>query len=243
MKCPFCTQDRMVEVEAGGVHVDRCGGCQGLFFEAGELATYTNNPELEYQTRELARSLPGESPRRCPACAGDMRPLPRTAGHFDVCHDCGGFALDAVAVVALATMTVAAVEAGKPLWERFAQSLDSGAEEVVGAAVDVGAEVVVGISDGVSARGHADIGDIGDIGDVGDVGEAASVVGVLGTLDASAVPEVPDVGGVEVPDLDGLGELAEGAAGLAEGALEIAGGAVELLGGLLGAIGEIVGGL
>jgi len=206
MKCPFCSE-RMVEIESGGVHVDRCGRCHGLFFEAGELTTYTGNPGLEYQTRDLARTMPDdERCRRCPACAGTMKQLPRTAGHFDVCPDCGGFALDAVAVAALAAMTVAAVEAGKPLWERFAQSLDSGAEEVIGTAIDVGAEVV-------SA-----------------VGRAPSVPPVSSAPEAAPDVELPDV------DLSGAGELAEGALDVAGGALELLGGLLGAMGELLGGL-------
>ena len=36
MRCPKCGQE-MVEEELAGIMIDRCGNCQGLFFDAGEL--------------------------------------------------------------------------------------------------------------------------------------------------------------------------------------------------------------
>jgi len=36
MKCPKCGAD-MDEIEMEGIMVDRCPGCQGIYFDAGEL--------------------------------------------------------------------------------------------------------------------------------------------------------------------------------------------------------------
>ena len=36
MKCPKCGQD-MTEINLSGVMVDQCGGCKGIFFDAGEI--------------------------------------------------------------------------------------------------------------------------------------------------------------------------------------------------------------
>ena len=36
MRCPKCG-DALAEVELSGVKVDRCGHCEGVFFDAGEL--------------------------------------------------------------------------------------------------------------------------------------------------------------------------------------------------------------
>lgn len=36
MKCPKCGHD-MAEEDLGGVAVDRCSFCEGIFFDAGEL--------------------------------------------------------------------------------------------------------------------------------------------------------------------------------------------------------------
>ncbi len=36
MRCPKCGQ-QMVEEERSGIKIDRCQGCRGVFFDAGEL--------------------------------------------------------------------------------------------------------------------------------------------------------------------------------------------------------------
>ena len=56
MKCPKDGHD-MVEVEEdfGGVKVDRCSFCEGIFFDAGELERLYPKPEAE--RRSLFRRL------------------------------------------------------------------------------------------------------------------------------------------------------------------------------------------
>lgn len=36
MKCPKCGE-QMAEVELAGIKVDRCDGCEGIYFDHGEL--------------------------------------------------------------------------------------------------------------------------------------------------------------------------------------------------------------
>ncbi len=36
MKCPKCGRD-LQEIEMDGIMVDKCGGCEGIFFDRGEL--------------------------------------------------------------------------------------------------------------------------------------------------------------------------------------------------------------
>lgn len=36
MKCPKCGED-MKEIELQGIMVDKCGACDGIYFDAGEL--------------------------------------------------------------------------------------------------------------------------------------------------------------------------------------------------------------
>ena len=57
MKCPFCPEGRMLEIEVDGVQLDRCGPCGALFFEVGELAAHTGNHALERRAREAASSM------------------------------------------------------------------------------------------------------------------------------------------------------------------------------------------
>ncbi len=37
--CPKCNADAVVKIERGGVELDHCTGCGGLFFDYGELQT------------------------------------------------------------------------------------------------------------------------------------------------------------------------------------------------------------
>jgi hypothetical protein len=44
MRCPKCGQE-MSEEELSGIKVDRCTGCGGVFFDAGELDTLLQSQE------------------------------------------------------------------------------------------------------------------------------------------------------------------------------------------------------
>ncbi|MEO6323521.1 MAG: zf-TFIIB domain-containing protein [Thermoanaerobaculia bacterium] len=56
MRCPKCGGD-LKEIEAHGVKVDRCGECEGVFFDAGELdSVLLQEPE---KRRSFFRRLMG----------------------------------------------------------------------------------------------------------------------------------------------------------------------------------------
>ncbi len=44
MRCPKCGH-QMSEEELSGIMIDRCGNCQGLFFDAGELELLLESKE------------------------------------------------------------------------------------------------------------------------------------------------------------------------------------------------------
>ena len=44
MRCPKCGQ-QMVEDDRSGIKIDRCTGCGGVFFDAGELDTLLESQE------------------------------------------------------------------------------------------------------------------------------------------------------------------------------------------------------
>jgi uncharacterized protein len=54
MKCPKDGHD-MVEQDLGGVKIDRCSFCEGIFFDAGEMEQLYPRPEEE--RRSLFRKL------------------------------------------------------------------------------------------------------------------------------------------------------------------------------------------
>jgi uncharacterized protein len=56
MKCPKCGSD-LAEVEHLGVKIDRCGHCEGIYLDAGELeALFSKKPE---ERRTIFRRMAG----------------------------------------------------------------------------------------------------------------------------------------------------------------------------------------
>lgn len=89
LTCPACGQG-MVEVDAGGVLIDVCGGCNALWLDKGELEQLGGKLPPHSGT-------PSEAKRTCPRC---LSPLDRRDAHLvklDVCWGCGGFFLDSAA--------------------------------------------------------------------------------------------------------------------------------------------------
>jgi Zn-finger nucleic acid-binding protein len=68
-KCPFSPMDPVTL--ANGVEADRCPKCKGHWFDSGELAAASKNPEVV--TRALAEPLkPRDGAANCPRC---LRPM------------------------------------------------------------------------------------------------------------------------------------------------------------------------
>jgi hypothetical protein len=56
MKCPKCGHD-MSEVDLCGVPVDRCGHCEGIFLDAGELEQLYLNKDADQRHSFIRRLL------------------------------------------------------------------------------------------------------------------------------------------------------------------------------------------
>jgi len=54
MKCPKCGAD-MKEIALAGIQVDQCGGCQGIYFDQGELETLMESREPKGFLQSLKR--------------------------------------------------------------------------------------------------------------------------------------------------------------------------------------------
>lgn len=69
MRCPVCKND-MIVVEYGGIEMDHCLNCRGVWFDAGELDLL-----MKAAGMEGALSLPAdeakveEKKRKCPICS------------------------------------------------------------------------------------------------------------------------------------------------------------------------------
>ena len=54
MKCPKCGAE-MKEIVLAGILVDQCGGCQGIYFDHGELETLMESSEPKGFLQSLKR--------------------------------------------------------------------------------------------------------------------------------------------------------------------------------------------
>ncbi len=98
MKCPNCNQPSLVEtMTKGGVLVDVCKTCKGVWLDRGEVFYFSRKPkELE---RMLASAATGDAPssRHCPRCNVNLTEAPflRADLLVDRCPDCEGYWFDA----------------------------------------------------------------------------------------------------------------------------------------------------
>ena len=102
MNCPKCAGS-LAEEKFGGVSVDRCGSCEGLWFDASEVRKLVAH----------ARTAPGDVPTSvappasqsldetsgtCPRCEAALTRVESLAVedlHYDQCMSCRGAWLDA----------------------------------------------------------------------------------------------------------------------------------------------------
>ena len=89
--CPDCL-DAMKETRVGSLHLDFCKGCEGVWFDALELAAYTAKMSLPAPPDPELHPSPSASARRpCPACTRSEL-LPAKLRFLSVrgCPDCRG---------------------------------------------------------------------------------------------------------------------------------------------------------
>src|SRR5271163_315697 len=98
MRCPSCDQPSLVEtMTKGGVLVDVCKTCKGVWLDRGEVFFFSRKP------KELERLLASESvevtasERRCPRCDLNLGEVPflRRDLVVDRCPECEGYWFDA----------------------------------------------------------------------------------------------------------------------------------------------------
>ena len=99
MKCPKCQGD-METVSHQGVEVDRCGRCEGLWFDAAERDTLLRIEGAEVVDSGSALKTAGNLLLniQCPRCAVRMTHMvddKQIHIHFEQCPSCGGQFFDA----------------------------------------------------------------------------------------------------------------------------------------------------
>lgn len=100
MQCPKCTSP-MAQVNFGGVVVDRCTNCQGLFFDEFEkeaLRKMKNADALDIGDAKTGKWFNKVDRIKCPRCSSAMiRMVDAEQPHiwFEQCKVCGGSFFDA----------------------------------------------------------------------------------------------------------------------------------------------------
>jgi Zn-finger nucleic acid-binding protein len=98
MRCVKCS-GVLQKVEIGGLEVDQCDTCAGIWFDACELHRVLHQKSIDALRRKAAPSRDDDARRgRCPRCkgGGEMIRVASTVGpiHIDTCPICGGQWLD-----------------------------------------------------------------------------------------------------------------------------------------------------
>jgi Zn-finger nucleic acid-binding protein len=100
MICPKC-QSPMESVSFAGVTVDRCTGCQGIWFDARErnqLQQAKGSEVIDIGDARVGRKMDRITEIKCPRCDAPMTQVEDVDQHhitFEVCTACKGGFLDA----------------------------------------------------------------------------------------------------------------------------------------------------
>ncbi len=99
MKCVKC-EGNLVSTDVGGVVVDRCDDCSGIWFDTFELEQVLGQDDVRALKNVTANNKGHDAQRgRCPRCGGDGKLVrvvspQRRDVHIDTCAVCGGQWLD-----------------------------------------------------------------------------------------------------------------------------------------------------
>ena len=100
MKCPKCDAEMPV-VEYAGIAVNRCSGCNGLWFDLLEhehLKAIQGSESIDVGSRQLGEKYNRIERIDCPVCNGQMiRMVDRSQPHiwYESCPTCYGVFFDA----------------------------------------------------------------------------------------------------------------------------------------------------
>lgn len=100
LRCPKC-RESMEAVEADGVEIDRCTGCGGIWFDAGELDWLAQSEIAE--AIDVGEPAEGEAMNEltridCPRCGRPTRHIAdpyKPHIRYEICSGCEGVFLDA----------------------------------------------------------------------------------------------------------------------------------------------------
>jgi PAT family beta-lactamase induction signal transducer AmpG len=111
MRCPKCRDD-MDQVDVGGVEIDRCSTCHGLWFDAGELQKLRDKEvaaQIDIGDPSKGKVQNTNDHYRCPRCGGQMiRMVDQKQPHiwYEECSSCYGSYFDAGEFTDLTTVSI-----------------------------------------------------------------------------------------------------------------------------------------
>lgn len=96
MNCPKCRNEELTPFNLGDLELDRCAGCEGVWFDKGEVGPYLR---FSKDLPDLKRSLATAETRdvACPRCNTHMQEMPYVPEArllIDRCPSCEGVWLD-----------------------------------------------------------------------------------------------------------------------------------------------------
>lgn len=100
LRCPKCSESMEVLV-VDGAEVDRCTGCEGIWFDAGELDWLAQDEvaeAIDVGAVEEGRSMNAVTEIDCPRCGKPMKHVAdrhKPEVRYEVCIGCEGAYLDA----------------------------------------------------------------------------------------------------------------------------------------------------
>ncbi len=100
MKCPKCSAE-MEKILQGGIEIDRCSGCKGIWFdllEREKLAQLEGSERIDAGDPEIGENHDRVDRVDCPTCHTQMiRMVDAVQPHiwYEACESCGGLFLDA----------------------------------------------------------------------------------------------------------------------------------------------------
>ena len=97
MNCPHCHEPSLVEtMTKGGVLVDVCKSCKGVWLDRGEVFFFSRKPKELEQMLASDTTAPVPSARSCPRCCALLgeRPFLRADLKVDQCPECEGYWFD-----------------------------------------------------------------------------------------------------------------------------------------------------
>lgn len=113
MNCPKCKSEMGELLSPIGVLVDVCRGCQGMWFDKGEVSFFAKEPKRLMEAISHAASSASPTTISCPRCSARLSQMAVDGLEIEGCEKCSGLYLDAGEMAKLNEKLSEAVKSGK----------------------------------------------------------------------------------------------------------------------------------